>query len=67
MRIISPEKISPPKALSIFIKANLTKIQYNVIRKGTKESICQIFPKYKHVKSAKIECYPENITISEER
>lgn len=56
-------KLSPDKALSIFIDAKLIRYQYNLIRKPTRS----ISPDYKILQKAKQECYPESITVTEQK
>ncbi|BES91384.1 Hypothetical protein NTJ_04193 [Nesidiocoris tenuis] len=52
-------------ALALITQANLSKYQYETIRKTTKEKGYNIFPSYGKVLEAKTKCYPPNIEISE--
>lgn len=63
--LISPSEegvISKEQALSVSVAADLTKNQYNVIRKYAKN-----FPSYYQLQKAKLDCYPVNnsLTFSE--
>lgn len=42
-------KLTPEKALSIILDANLSKFQYEIVRNATKELNINIFPSYKKV------------------
>lgn len=50
---------TPQQALSMLIKANLSRHQYEVIRSYAK---C-IFPTYKKIQEEKRNCYPEGNLI----
>ncbi|KAL4120909.1 hypothetical protein QTP88_013516 [Uroleucon formosanum] len=57
------KKHTPSEALSIFVEANLSKKQYEVIRAANKN----IYPCYSLIKNAKQDCYPkkESMNITE--
>jgi hypothetical protein len=56
----STKKHSPEEALAIFVEANLTMSQYEVIQHANKD----VYPCYKYVQKAKQDCYPPR-TITE--
>jgi hypothetical protein len=53
-------ELSPEEALSMFVEAELTKHQYNIIRKKDKKR----FPSYKKIQLAKKKFYPKRKYIS---
>lgn len=57
------EKLSTLKALSIFVEANLSRKQYEVVRTSDKK----LFPCYSILQKAKKQCYPipESYTVTE--
>lgn len=57
------KKHSPEEALAIFINAELTRKQYEVIHGANKN----VYPCYSLLKKAKTQCYPseDSITVSE--
>lgn len=57
-------KLSREKALAVYVGADLSKKQYNIIRAATH---VDVFPSYYQIQKAKSECYPEkeSITITE--
>jgi hypothetical protein len=59
---IQVKKHSQTEALSIFVEANLTRNQYEIIRSSNKN----IYPSYTLIQRAKKECYPkeEFITVT---
>lgn len=59
------KKISPERALSLYIENKMTKKQYCAIRLINKEHNADIYPAYKHILDAKTHCYPDDITITE--
>ncbi|GLV46264.1 hypothetical protein CBL_12341 [Carabus blaptoides fortunei] len=48
------KKHSPEEALAIFVEANMTMSQYEVIQQANKD----VYPCYKHIQKAKRDCYP---------
>jgi len=52
--------LASEEALSMFVEAELSKDQYNMIRNKDKER----FPSYKKIQQAKRKCYPKNQYIS---
>lgn len=56
---------TPDKALSLVIESNLTKHQYNLLRKSAMELNCHIYPNYESITEAKKKCYPEGIICTE--
>lgn len=60
-------EISSNQALSMLVEAKLTKYQYNIVRSTAKTPNRKIFLIYNSVLyiQAKKQCYPENITITE--
>lgn len=57
------KKLSPSQALSIFVHANLSRKQYEIIQGANKN----IYPCYSLLKKAKVQCYPkeESINVTE--
>lgn len=53
------KKHSPSQALSIFVEANLTRRQYEVIQSANKN----IYPCYSLIQTAKKQCYPKEEAI----
>lgn len=53
------------KALSLIIKAKLSKHQYNILRSTAKLNNCNIYPLYEKITLAKKRCYLESMTITE--
>jgi len=51
------KKHTPSEALSIFVEANLSKKQYEVIHAANKN----IYPCYSLIKNAKQDCYPKEV------
>lgn len=49
------KKLSPSKALALFVEADLTRSQYETIQSFSKE----VYPCYSLVQQAKKECYPD--------
>lgn len=64
-RKISHETLAAEKALSLVIKVQLTKFQYNAIRTSSKEINCNMFPNYETITAAKKQCYPKGIVCTE--
>lgn len=58
-------QISSNQAISMLVEAKLTKYQYNIVRSTAITHGKKIFPNYEAVIQAKKQCYPENITITE--
>lgn len=59
-------KTDTNEVLSLLIEANLTKHQYLLIKKFIDSKVSfNIFPSYHSIVSAKKNCYPSNITITE--
>lgn len=61
----TPQLLSDDQALALFLQANLTKFQYEMIRQVTKNYRCRIFPNYKNIMIAKKKCYPDNLSVTE--
>lgn len=61
----SHASFSPDKALSLVIEGQLTKYQYNLLRKSALEMECNLYPNYESVTEAKKKCYPLGISCSE--
>lgn len=57
----SVKKHSLEEALLIYLEADLTRKQYNVIQSANKD----IYPCYSFLQKAKAECYPESIKVTE--
>jgi hypothetical protein len=55
------KKLTPSQALAIFIEANLSRRQYEIIQGANKE----IYPCYSILQKAKEECYPKVIHVTE--
>lgn len=55
----------PDTALALITQAKLSKYQYEVIRKATKDLGMSIFPSYNKILTAKKQCYPDNVCITE--
>jgi hypothetical protein len=55
---ISPTKLSPEKAVSVIIEADLSKAQYLLLRSVAKNHQADIFPSYETVLEAKNKAYP---------
>ena len=55
------KKVSAREALSLLIEAQLSRKQYETIRKYALD----IFPSYKLVQSEKLSAYPENVQVTE--
>lgn len=53
------------QALAILTQAQLSKYQYEIIRKAIKDAGFNIFPSYKKVLESKKKCYPANVCISD--
>lgn len=51
--------------LAIITQAKLSKYQYEIIRKATKDIGHNIFPSYEKLIEAKKKCYPKNINVTE--
>lgn len=54
------KKLSPSQALNIFVDANLSRKQYEIIQGASKN----IYPCYSLLKKAKAHCYPKEESIS---
>lgn len=53
-------QMTPTQALSLFVEANLSKSQYEMIRNANKK----IYPCYSIIQKAKMECYPDKESIN---
>ncbi|PZC70923.1 hypothetical protein B5X24_HaOG214604 [Helicoverpa armigera] len=62
---LKPKKFSPEQALALFLDASLSKHQYEIIKKATKDLGCDIFPCYDIVSKAKKMCLAEDIECTE--
>ena len=58
-------KITPACALGFLLNQNLTRAQYQAIRAICKDKGADIWPSYKEIQSAKLECRPEEIEVSD--
>lgn len=58
---VKAKKVLPRDALSLIIEAQLSRNQYEVIRKYAKD----IFPSYKEVQAEKLNSYPKDVKITE--
>ena len=58
-------KITPACALGFLLNQNLTRAQYQAIRAISKDNGADIWPSYKEIQSAKLECRPEGIEVSD--
>lgn len=58
---------TPEEALAMLIDLKLTKNQYILLRKRSRDKGIDMYPSYEAIKKAKEECYPqkESITITE--
>lgn len=63
----NPSLMSTEEALSIIITASLSKFQYNILRSNAKNHNHELYPSYYQVLAAKIDSYPDNIIITEEK
>ena len=52
-------------ALALITQAGLSKYQYEILRKATKNIGHNIFPSYKEIAESKQKCYPDNIIVTE--
>lgn len=62
-RFIRP--YTPDEALALITNSKLSVDQYKQIRRGAKERGCDIYPSYDRVLTARKECYPNDIMITE--
>lgn len=60
-----PTKLSVEKALALYIDNKFTKEQYISIQQISKEHNANIYPTYENLLTAKKECYPNNILITD--
>ena len=58
-------KITPACALGFLLNQDLTRAQFQAIRAISKEKGADIWPSYKEIQSAKLECRPEEIEVSD--
>lgn len=56
---------SPSEALSLIVNTNMSKSSYMFIRKVHKSRNCTLYPSYKNILEAKLDCYPEAVEYSE--
>lgn len=54
---------SPAEALALMIESGLTKNSYQIIRTQAKSRGANIYPSYKRVREAKMECYPHKQSV----
>ena len=59
------KKITPACALGFLLNQNFTRAQYNAIRAISKEKGADIWPSYKDIQSAKLECRPEGVEVTD--
>ena len=59
------QKITPGCALGFLLNQNLTRVQYQAIRAISKDKGADIWPSYKEIQSAKLDCRPEEIEVSD--
>jgi len=60
-----PKALTADEALSLYIDANLTVEQYNLIRKVAIQQNADIFPSYKLLLQAKKRCYTVDVTVTD--
>lgn len=65
--ILKPLIMSPEDALSLIISCSLSKFQYNLLRYNAKKHNHDLYPSYDRVLAAKVNAYPEEITIEEDK
>lgn len=58
-----PTKITPEKALALYINTKMTKKQYIAIKQISTSHNANIYPNYNALLLAKKQCYPNDITI----
>lgn len=58
-------KFTRDEALALLLDAQLSKFQYNLIKKKIEEKNIHIFPSYNEIINAKKDCYPTDIKITE--
>lgn len=60
------DTFSPEEALALFIDLQLSQTQYQYLRNALKsKGLKDVFPSYHKLLSAKKECYPDNLSVSE--
>ena len=57
----------PEVALSLIISCSLSKFQYNMLRKNARKYNHDLYPSYDRLLADKINAYPEQITIEEQK
>ncbi|KAJ4430630.1 hypothetical protein ANN_19219 [Periplaneta americana] len=53
------------EALALFLEADFTMHQYNMMRRGAKDRNADIYPSYKRILNEKKRCYPESVSVTE--
>ena len=61
-----PECFTQDEALSLFIESDMTKKAYQTVRSAAKRQRVDIYPAYNELREAKRQCYPGNITVTED-
>ena len=56
---------TPDESLALVVFAKLTKFQYNLIRQGAIDHSCKMYPPYELITTARKNCYPNNMVITE--
>lgn len=56
---------SPIEALSLIVNTKMSKSNYTLIRNLHKSKNCTLYPPYRRILEAKLECYPEAVRYTE--
>ena len=60
-----PRRFSPEEGLALMLDLSLSKYQYQYLRLAAKKLGSDIFPTYNELRLMKIQCYPDNVEITE--
>lgn len=63
----TPIRFTPDEALAFLLENDLTKNQYQNIRRESKMRNADIYPLYRDVTASKVKCRPDFVEISEEK